>query len=682
MINVVPVWKQGITGTGVRVRVNDNGVDSSHVELTGRFDTAGSCTNFAPQTDDPKIDHGTSVAGIVGAAANNGVCSVGIAPSVTISACNVFVETDALTQNMGSHDISQNSYGTDGCRDMTQSRRFLAPVTCPFTHVPATTSTASPCDVCQDFSQPSEECAQAIRDHCSDYYAEDQLGCLDFLSLIIGGNCAYDALTDYEREALTQGVVEGRQGKGIIYLFASGNAFDKGDETTFQSYSNSRFVISVGAVAKDRTHASYSTPGSTLFVTGPGGDSGTVTNHVTIGFGKPCSDAGMGTSFACPVVTGVVALILEVNPNLTWRDVQYILAQTSQRVDDPQDTTAFQNAAGYWHSHWYGFGIVDAEAAVTAARDWVTVGPEQMVLAESGLLNQPIVDDESVFLETSATIKAPANFSTESVELQLDIDSFSRGDLEIILTSPQGTQSILSPGRRPENTQVADRWKLLTVRHWGENPNCEWTLTIVDLVRGDVSDCGSQAWSGTIGDQFVDCNYLESMNFCADGQLDPTGALSQEWYNAIFTYKDNGVLAEQACCACGGGMTASQLSDQLKQWTLVVYGTNQTLPSPGGSTPAPATTKTPNTVPTRRPVQSPTRSPTSGTGTVDQSEPTPPTVSCTWDHYGSLSTITSTSQPVHNTFLYCLAVPSHCGLVVAIVLIVSQILRFRTLHGQ
>jgi hypothetical protein len=71
-----------------------------------------------------------------------------------------------------------------------------------------------------------------------------------------------------------------------------------------------RLIISVGSVGKDGLHASYSTPGASLFITAPGGDHENASNHITANFGGGCRDAGVGTSFACPVVSGVVALIL------------------------------------------------------------------------------------------------------------------------------------------------------------------------------------------------------------------------------------------------------------------------------------------------------------------------------------------------------------------------------------
>lgn len=63
--------------------------------------------------------------------------------------------------------------------------------------------------------------------------------------------------------------------------------------------------------------------------------------------------------FNISVVSGVVALMLEANPNLGWRDVQDILARTAQPVlDDPENKSLQVNGAGLAHSNWYGFGIV------------------------------------------------------------------------------------------------------------------------------------------------------------------------------------------------------------------------------------------------------------------------------------------------------------------------------------
>ena len=134
------------------------------------------------------------------------------------------------------------------------------------------------------------------------------------------------------REDVANAIENGRGGKGIIYVFSAGNGFSTGDYTNVATYTNSRYFITVGAVGKDRFHSSYSTPGSKLFLAAPGGDSENISNHMTADVDGTCQDAGIGTSFSAPVVSGVIALLLEVNPELTWRDVQEILAKTSQPV--------------------------------------------------------------------------------------------------------------------------------------------------------------------------------------------------------------------------------------------------------------------------------------------------------------------------------------------------------------
>ena len=42
-INVLPVWEEGIFGTGVRVRINDEPILTSHPEFEGKFDWNASC---------------------------------------------------------------------------------------------------------------------------------------------------------------------------------------------------------------------------------------------------------------------------------------------------------------------------------------------------------------------------------------------------------------------------------------------------------------------------------------------------------------------------------------------------------------------------------------------------------------------------------------------------------------
>jgi subtilisin family serine protease len=113
MINVDQVWSDGITGKGISIRINDDGVDIDNQEFDGRFDEANSCDRFRPTAGDDD-GHGTAVAGIVAGNANNVHCAAGIAYDSTFSACNAFVggiSFQNLNSKLESFDISQNSIG-------------------------------------------------------------------------------------------------------------------------------------------------------------------------------------------------------------------------------------------------------------------------------------------------------------------------------------------------------------------------------------------------------------------------------------------------------------------------------------------------------------------------------------------------------------------------------------------
>jgi hypothetical protein len=614
MINLEAVWSKGYFGENIRVRVNDDGVDFlNNKEFEGRYNLDASCQNFAPLSTD-RDGHGTTVAGIVAGNKGNKACAVGIAPLATLSSCNMFsgLSYSAFAEKLEMFDVSQNSFGLPSCGQGEERRRELQSSNCPFT-MP---SKADPCTVC-DFSatELSLDCEKAIIDHCRRVFEDDDEGCIDFLQVLLrGGECNYDKLPPSAIQAITKGITEGRDGKGVIYVFASGNGYAEGDDVNFGGLTNTRFTISVGAVGKNGLHASYSTPGSALFISGPGGDKEDKSKHMSAGLGGKCADSGPGTSFACPVVSGVIALMLEANPSLTWRDVQGILAATSQPVTiDPDDDTAMVNGAGVWHSNFYGFGIIDADAAVAEAETWELLSKEEMIISESALENIEIKDDGSTVLSTITIPADKGEFAMEGVEVLLDLQHFSRGDLLVVLTSPQKTTSILHPGKRPENQQPDkdERWKLLTVRNWGEKPAGDWTLQIQDLRVGDFQECQDAPFYQMYEVKGITCPLVESEGWCKDGILLIDRSVSAD----LLALVDNDLNIEGACCACGGGHGTNDSTDLLRQWRLVIYGRlaastkDVALPTQAPSSPQSAATLVPTSSTTKDPAGSPSASP-------------------------------------------------------------------------
>jgi subtilisin-like proprotein convertase family protein len=172
--------------------------------------------------------------------------------------------------------------------------------------------------------------------------------------------------------------------------------------------------------------------------------------------------------------------------------VQGIIAKTSKRViNDPLDESVVVNGAGYWHSRWYGFGVINALAAVEAALEWELYTEEEQVIGmskeENAVLSDDLNSNDNIHTSTIKITKKDSaeDFLTESTVMLLDLKHYNRGDLEIILTSPSGTESLLHAGLGlPEDTQLeeSERWKLMTVRNIGESPIGVWSLSVRDLV--------------------------------------------------------------------------------------------------------------------------------------------------------------------------------------------------------
>ncbi len=195
-----------------------------------------------------------------------------------------------------------------------------------------------------------------------------------------------------------RGVDRGRNGKGIVYVFAAGNLDKDGREpyprtAHFQWANFDNFLpkqaLVVCAVNANGLGSDYSTNGSNLLVCGPSDNGFTPFGAQQPGITAPVTDNGYvhyfgGTSAAAPVVSGVVALMLQANPKLTWRDIRFILARTARILPSMADApaanwihTAAHNpytGGAYRYSTRYGFGLVDADAAVSYAERFVSVG--------------------------------------------------------------------------------------------------------------------------------------------------------------------------------------------------------------------------------------------------------------------------------------------------------------------
>ncbi len=190
-----------------------------------------------------------------------------------------------------------------------------------------------------------------------------------------------------EEAGLSNALTFGRGGRGVLMTRASGNDRPSGYNANDQSYTADPRVITVGGVRITGRVASYSTPGASLLVAAPVGDTGfellvtTDRSGSSFGYNKGIfylddsadyvfnSLSPQGTSFAAPQIAGLCALLVSANTNLTIRDVQQLLVLSSRHFDFA-DRDLATNGAGLVVSHNVGFGVPDAGLAVRLAQVW------------------------------------------------------------------------------------------------------------------------------------------------------------------------------------------------------------------------------------------------------------------------------------------------------------------------
>ncbi|OYU44335.1 MAG: serine protease [Burkholderiales bacterium PBB4] len=434
------------TGTGIQIAVVDDGLDVFHEDLQvvpGKsWDYR---TNAYGDPSSTNSSHGTSCAGLAAAKGNNGLGVTGVAFHARVVGYNLLSATtgeygaDAVTKDLASNHIYSNSYGaTDGN------------------------------------------------------------------GLIALSDAAW-------RAAIDTGTSLGRNGKGVIYTWAAGNGHAGNDRSDYDGQANYQGVLAIGALNDQGLRSSYSEMGSNVLVAAFGGEfcatHTTTTADVSGGPGyndgatKPDDYAGQanytrcmnGTSAATPEASGVVALLLEANPELGWRDVRAILAGTA-RKNDPSHPDWVTNGAGLKVNHSYGFGAIDASAAVQAALVWNNIPAQKTFTANALLATTLPIEDHGSAVTSSIRVAGSGISNLEFVDVNFFTDHTEVGDLEITLTSPAGTPSTLAVTHscvNPSNSEavacgaaMAQGVRFGVVRVLGEPADGTWTLAVRDGKTG------------------------------------------------------------------------------------------------------------------------------------------------------------------------------------------------------
>ncbi|CAF0749460.1 unnamed protein product, partial [Didymodactylos carnosus] len=318
------------------------------------------------------------------------------------------------------------------------------------------------------------------------------------------------------KKAFEDGVRKGRNGKGSIFIWASGNGGRQFDSCACDGYINSIYTIAISATTERGEKPWYLEACSATLASAysSGNMNGAENDIITTDLRHECTERHTGTSAAAPLAAAIIALMLEANPNLTWRDVMHIVILSARPSAIPSNTDYIKNAAGFNISSKFGFGLMDAGLMTWYAEKWINVPP--MVSCSSAQI------ESNLFLGPSQTKFSELNLMNckssdptqeanyiEQVQIFVSLSADRRGDIELYLYSPSGTKSQLLPVKRKRDTNLHinciniflclfqrrqkdasnkgfQDWAFLTVQLWGESPHGLWKIEAVNVGPGSA----------------------------------------------------------------------------------------------------------------------------------------------------------------------------------------------------
>ena len=424
-MRTIPVWNMGYTGKEVVVTIMDDGLEWNHTDIFRNYDPKASWDSNDDDPDPfPRYDDSDSN--------NHGTrCAGEVAMSANNLKCGVGVAYNAKIGGIRMLDGIVN--------DAVESVSLAHAVD----HVDVFSASWGPSDDGMTVDGPKR------------------------LAL----------------EALEKGITEGRDGKGVIYVWASGNGGSKGDNCNCDGYTNSPYTLSVGSASQHGDFPWYGERCASTLTTAYSSGAYSDQKIATTDLHDRCTVHHTGTSAAAPLAAGVVALVLEANRDLTWRDVQHLVVWTSEYLPLRNNKGWRKNGAGLMYNSRFGFGLINAELMVKASLNWTTV-PDKYTCKTNATSRLPVP------ISSKGQKEAQVMLSTngcgirhlEHVEVTLDIEYNHRGALDIYLFSPAGTVSMILSRRERDTSAIGFRnWTFLSVHFWGENPAGEWRVLVRDL---------------------------------------------------------------------------------------------------------------------------------------------------------------------------------------------------------
>ncbi|CAM4806457.1 unnamed protein product [Rotaria magnacalcarata] len=297
------------------------------------------------------------------------------------------------------------------------------------------------------------------------------------------------------RKAFENGILNGRGGKGSIFVWASGNGGRSSDSCACDGYITSIYTIAVSSVTETGTKPWFLEECSATLASAYSSGQGGTADHdiITTDLHHGCTEHHTGTSAAAPLAAAIYALVLEANPKLTWRDIMYITVLGSRSNIIPSNTEIVKNAAGFNVSSKYGFGLMDAGLMTWYASGWqnvpamsscesTTSNPKKTIVAHSAEIFSMDLNE----CKRNSDTKRQVNH-IEQVQVFITLTANFRGTIEIYLDSPANTTTQLLPKRdHDRNDQGFSNWAFLTVQLWGESPHGQWRLKVSNTGDGSA----------------------------------------------------------------------------------------------------------------------------------------------------------------------------------------------------
>ncbi|KAF7991746.1 hypothetical protein HCN44_010547 [Aphidius gifuensis] len=430
-LNVLPLYRAGVTGRGVNVAVLDDGLEHTHQDLINNYNSEISYdVNEGDMDPMPRYEqtgmngHGTRCAGEIAMEANNHKCGVGVAFEASIGGIKLLdgivndrVEGEALGYRQDIIDIYTASWG--------------------------------PAD--------------------------------DGKSLEAPGRLATEAL---ERGIMKLCVIEFKM---IVRVKLLGNmGWGQNDNCGCDGYVNSIYTIAVGSASQTGKFPWYGEQCTATMATTYSSGAYQDQMIATTDLKNKCTTRHTGTSASAPLAAGILALALQVNKELTWRDVQHLIVQTAEYSPLRNNPGWIKNSAGFFFNSRFGFGLMNAHALVLAANNWTRIQNKIVchVKPEKELkyltYGRPITLTFKVNNCPQGDVKVAY---LEHVEIETSIKYTNRGSLKMHLTSAAGTRvQILYSRQLDDSNEGFNRWKFMSVATWGEKPLGTWSLKITDEI--------------------------------------------------------------------------------------------------------------------------------------------------------------------------------------------------------